>query len=120
MKYKKPKKTVKSGPEATGAKRFIRHMVARGWTCMKIGGGKFTIGWPDYYCHHPYYGHRWVEAKKPGGLLRESQIKRFTQLNKAGDHVFILRDERDYMKLFKKDKYGKLVDNWGDYLKWPK
>lgn len=114
MIYRKPKRTVRTGPEQRGANRLMIYMRARGWTCMKLGGGKFTVGWPDYYCFHKAYGHRWIEMKKPGGEIRQSQIKRFTDLNKAGDKVFVLRDERDYPVIFKEQ------DNWGMFIKMPK
>lgn len=76
-------------------------MVSKGWVCDKIGGGKYTVGWPDYWCWHPVHGERWVEMKAPGGKLRPSQIKRFSRWAKKGILVFICTDDTDYEKLFK-------------------
>lgn len=110
MKYR-IKLSPSTGPEAKGTTRLIRYMIARGWGCMKVGGGKYNTGWPDWYCYHHTYGHRWIEMKKDKGRLSPSQIKRFIKMNKMGDKIFVLRDERDYKVLFREH------DNWGDYLR---
>ena len=85
-------------------------MRARDWYIGKIGGGKFTVGWPDYYAFHRQHGHRWIETKTPGAKLRASQIERFRQLTNAGDSVYVLTDEKDYHKLFE-------TPNWEQYIR---
>jgi len=111
MKYKTPRKTVKTGPEAAGARRLMKYMRAHGWGCRKLHGGKYSPGWPDYYCHHPQHGHRWVETKAKGGKVRPQQIVFFNWLNKTGDKVYILEDETHYYRLFKE------TDNWKVYIR---
>jgi len=105
LKYKKknPK------PEAAGSNRLMNYMQAKGWLCMKLGGSKFTVGWPDYYCYHPRHGHRWVEMKAPGEKLRDSQIKRFTKMAAAGDKIFVCEDRDHYDRLLRPR------DNWRQY-----
>lgn len=102
MIYKQPR----TQSEAKGAKKLISLMESREWLCMKLGGGKFTVGWPDWYCYHERWGHRWVETKTIKGKLRPSQITRFIRMSVAGDKIFVLTNEKDYMKLFREH------DNW--------
>jgi len=105
MDYKKPR----TNPEAAGANRLSRLMRRKGWMIWKHGAGKFVSGWPDYYAAHPSWGTKWIETKAPGGKLRPSQIKRFSAMSKYGVEIWVLEDERDYMKLFKKP-------NWRMYM----
>ncbi len=107
MDYKKPRGPQ---PESIGARKLITLMVSKGWLCDKIGGGKYTAGWPDYWCYHRAHGFRWVETKAPGGRLRGSQLKRFSRWKKKGIKVFICEDDTDYEKLFKD------YDNWELYI----
>ncbi len=102
MNYHQPK----TQPEAAGARRLMKLMKSRGWLCMKLGGGKYTVGWPDWYCYHPKWGHKWIETKTIKGKLSRSQITRFIKMSLAGDKIYILTNERDYMKLFRN------YDNW--------
>lgn len=107
MRYKKPR----GQPEALGARRLVRHMEARGWMCDKLGGGPFTVGWPDYYCFHPQHGERWIETKAPGGKLSRSQTKRFSRWAAKGIKIFVMEDETTYNRLFQEG------DNWRQYLR---
>lgn len=105
MEYSKPK----GNPEALGAARLIKFMRAKGWSCWKVGAGKYVSGWPDYYCHHPIFCHRWIETKTLKGKLSSSQIKRFGELKKSGDKVFVLTDETHYPRLFKQPNWEQFI-----------
>ena len=96
MNHRKPR----GQPESKAANRLVQYMKARYWGIWKLGGGKFTVGWPDFYAFHRTHGHRWVETKTHEGRLRSSQIDKFRQLTDAGDSVYVLTDEKDYYKLF--------------------
>lgn len=84
-------------------------MRAQGWHCFKVGAGKFVAGWPDYYCLHPAYGHRWMETKAKKEKLTPAQLKRFKRLSDAGDKIYVLTGLEDYRVLFKER------DNWKHY-----
>ena len=61
----------------------------------------FQSGLPDYWCVHRKYGTRWIETKTDLGSLTESQWRVFAQIVKHGGGIWVLRDERDYLLLFK-------------------
>ena len=111
MDYKQPHKNVRTGPEATGAMRLKRFMIAKGWSLKKLHGGKYQEGLPDYVCMHSLHGLKWIEMKAPGGKLRQSQIKCFGEFEKYGQQVYVLEDEQDYPKLFK------TTGNWRAYIR---
>ena len=105
MNYKKPK----TSPEAAGSARLVRLMRRKGWGVWKHGAGKFASGWPDFWARHPKWGTKWIETKAPGGKLRPSQIKKFSEMAKYGEPIWVLESEEDYMKLFKEP-------NWRMYM----
>jgi len=110
MKYSKARKTVKTGPEAKGAKGLFTLMRSKGWYITKLHGGPYQSGLPDAYCYHHIHGHRWVETKAPKGKLRASQVKKFGELTDAGDKVFVLEDYTHYERLFREH-------NWMGYIR---
>jgi len=109
MNYKRPRNTVRTGPEAKGALRLRRYMEARGWMIKKLHGGKYQSGLPDLLCLHILHGLRWIETKAPKEKLRYSQEIFFAKMNKYGQKVYVLRDEKDYELLFQEN------DNWRQY-----
>lgn len=106
MQHSKPK----TQPESLASIKIIKYMKARSWACWKVGAGKYVSGWPDYYCVHHIFKHRWIEIKVDKNKLRASQVKRFRELTKAGDEVFVLENEGQYGKLFK-------PPNWEEYIR---
>lgn len=76
-------------------------MTVHGWYTKKTHGNVFSAGFPDYYARHKLYGPRWIETKTDIGQLTAAQKIVFPDLIKAGDGIWILRDERDYQLLFK-------------------
>lgn len=74
-----------------------------------MGSGKFVTGWPDYYAYHPKHGARWIETKAPKGKLRNSQIKRFGEMSKYGDSIWVLEGKDTYHRLFEDS-------NWRAYI----
>ena len=104
VEYRKPK----TQPEHQASNTLVNYMRGRGWGIWKIGGGRFTVGWPDFYAFHPEYGERWIEMKTPTGKLRASQIKRFINMSKHGVRIWVLTSYEQYMKLFQ-------TPNWRQY-----
>ena len=111
MKYREPRKNL----ESSGAKKFINFLQSKGWSCWKLGGGKFTVGWPDYYCYHKNFGHRWVETKVKNRKLRPSQVKKFREFAAAGDKIYVIEvnhsNEELYAVLFAD------YDNWRVFIR---
>jgi hypothetical protein len=63
------------------------------------------------YAAHKKYGSRWIEMKKPGEKLRDTQIEFITDFALAGVGVWVLTDGTplEYSKLFK-------PPNWERFL----
>lgn len=80
-------------------------MRAQGWVIWKLGAGKYVSGWPDYYCFHKMHGHRWMETKDKNEVLTPAQVKRFREMDSAGDSVFVLETYHQYQRLFKKPNW---------------
>lgn len=90
-------------------KQLIAYMQSQGWLCMKLGASKFAPGWPDYYCYHQKYGHRWLEMKSQYEKLTKAQKYRFDLMSRAGDKIFVCHSKEDYITLFEE------IDNWRKY-----
>lgn len=120
MDYKPPKHTVRTGPEAKGAKRLRIYMEARDWWFKKLSGSIYQSGMPDLLALHMIHGLRWIETKVEGGYLRDSQVHICATFAKYGQQVYVLRDERDYPLLFRVDEFGKPKDNWKQYVHVPR
>lgn len=97
--------------EKTGATNLIKYMRSKGWLCIKIPGNILLKGLPDYYCIHPTHGKRWIETKswRKSHCLEASQRTMFRKMTDHGDEIWVLRDSRDYKKLFR-------APNWHQYL----
>lgn len=109
MEYKPPRRTVRNGPEAEGASGLVKVMRRHGWSIWKLGGSKYSAGWPDYYAFHKVHGHRWVETKSNSGRLTPSQLERFSEMAAAGDKIIVARNEKDYEMILRN------TDNWRFY-----
>jgi len=50
----------------------------------------YQSGFPDLFCCHTRYGHRWLEVKKPVGYrFTPAQLETFPQLCAHGSGVWI-------------------------------
>lgn len=86
----------------------------KGWFVKSTHGNIYQSGFPDLFCSHSDYGHRWVEVKLPdmkGSKFTSAQLKEFPKFCANGSGVWILTadTEDEYEKLFK--QY-----NWFSYL----
>jgi hypothetical protein len=111
MKAFQPKK--KHGPEFYIQEALISFLRFRGWFIKPTHGNMFQSGFPDLFCTHYKYGHRWVEVKDPnrsGDPFTPAQRETFPLLcaNGSGVWVLIAATEAEYKKLFV--KY-----NWWQY-----
>ena len=87
-------------------------MIADGWFLKKLHGGYYQSGLPDYVAWHPKHGQRWIETKAPGGKVSRVQFEMFKIMEKYGQHVYVLEDEKDYHRLFEPE------GNWFEYYNW--
>jgi len=106
-----PKK--KHGPEFNIRESIMIFMQFRGWFVKITHGNIFSSGFPDLFCTHMRYGHRWVEVKDPnrrGDPFTAAQLEVFPLLcaNGSGVWVLVAATEAEYQKLFKKF-------NWWQY-----
>jgi len=106
-----PKK--KHGPEHEIQNDIIKFLRYRGWFVKPTHGNMYQSGFPDLFCTHYQYGHRWVEVKDPGRTgdpFTNAQREIFPLLcaNGSGVWVMVAATEPEYQKLFK--KY-----NWWQY-----
>jgi len=111
MNFNSPRNTVRTGPEAHGAKRLRIKMTAIGWHLEKLHGNKYQSGLPDYVAMHIRFGLVWIETKAPGGKLSQRQHQKFAVLEEKGQKIFVLENETHYGRLF-------TTPNWRQYIRW--
>lgn len=92
--------------------RMFRHL---GWFCKETHGNLFQAGFPDVFCTHTSYGHRWIEVKDPkrtGDIFTPAQHIVFPQLCANGSGVWVMTAAtvEEY------DKVLKGRPNWIFYL----
>jgi len=112
MKSFTPRK--KKKPETELQERIIDFLTLKGWFVKSTHGSMYQSGFPDLYCTHKTYGHRWIEVKMPhrtGDMFTSAQHETFPLLCQHGAGVWVLTaaTEREYEKLFKRF-------NWWVYL----
>lgn len=110
MKYRQPRRTVRTGPEKKGQDKLIAFLQSKGWHVEKLHGGMYQQGFPDLYAIHPIHEDRWIEMKAPGGKLRKSQKIKFPIWTRYGKQVYVLEGPEHYARLFKPR------GNWLNYL----
>ena len=106
----KPIKTLR--PEAQLQLDIIKMLRNYEWYVKPTHGNAYQSGFPDLFCSHTLYGHRWVEVKvTPYYKFTQAQLETFPKLCAHGSGVWILvaATRLEYDKLFKKP-------NWHVYL----
>lgn len=107
-----PKRSSKDGPEAKIQNDLIDYLKVRDWFVKVTIGNAYQFGFPDLFCTHTRYGHRWVEVKNPKKYcFTPAQLEDFPKLCANGSGVWVLTaaTEYEYRKLF-------LPCNWHTYL----
>ena len=74
----------------------------------KAHGSAYQRGWPDLYCVHPNFGSYWIEMKRPGEQLRQTQMDRIRKWHKFGVRIFVLEGAHQVNRLLEKP-------NWWHY-----
>lgn len=110
-----PKRTVANGPEAAIQEDITRMLRYKGWLVKHVTGNMYTSGFPDLFCSHVKYGHRWIEVKNPVAYhFTPAQLEFFPQLCAAGSGVWVLvaGTELEYKKLFTPCQWFTYLQIW--------
>lgn len=102
----------KKGPEAKIQEAIINALLIRRWYVKETHGNLYQSGFPDLFCTHIKYGHRWVEVKNPKHFVfTPAQMLTFPLLVANGSGVWVLvgPEDSEIDKLFK-------PCNWFTYL----
>jgi hypothetical protein len=102
------------GPEYFIQQDLIKYLEARGWLVERMIGNAFQTGIPDLYCHHPKWGYRWIDVKRPGKnySFTKAQKLKWPQWEsfRVGIWILTAANQEAYDKLFG-------PPNWRDYWK---
>lgn len=92
-------------------KEIINFLKLRDWDVSVTHGTSLMVGFPDLYVVHASFGARWVEVKRPGGKLTNSQRIKFTRWAACNIGVWVMEaaNEFNYQLLFG-------PRNWSTYL----
>lgn len=96
-------RNTKRGPEAIIQAEIIAFLRAKEWYVRETHGNVYQNGFPDLFCCHRKYGHKWVEVKNPEAFsFTAAQLSEFPLLCANGSGVWILvaATESEYNKLF--------------------
>lgn len=111
----------KHGPEWHIQRELVRFLRERGWLCERMIGNALQYGIPDLFCHHPRWGSRWIDVKRPKefSLTRRQRVK-WPVWGRFGCGIWILSaaDQQQYDLLFGppnwraywKPRYGEIPD----------
>jgi len=94
-------------------RELVRFLKARGWHCERMLANAFQDGIPDLYIHHPKWGGRWVEVKRPDSYsFTKAQRRKWPEWERFGIPIWILTAATD-------EQYGLLFGppNWRDFWK---
>ena len=110
------------GPEYHIQHALTEFLEARGWLVERMIGNAFQTGIPDLYCHHPKWGYRWIDVKRPGKnySFTKAQKRKWPEWDRKGVGIWILtaasQDAYDTLfqppnwKQFWKASWGQLPD----------
>lgn len=99
--------------EAERQQALVRYLTLRGWFVVTFIGNAYQTGVPDVWAHHPQFGFRWIDLKRPGAYsFTRAQRAKWPKWDAAGVGIWILEGdgENEYAKLFR-------LPNWRDYWK---
>lgn len=104
-----------SRPEAKVQAAIIAMLRNKEWFVKATHGNMYQSGYPDLFCCHRRYGHRWVEVKLPkGSRFTPAQVQDFPMFcaNGSGVWILIAATETEYRKLFKPPNWWHYLDLW--------
>jgi hypothetical protein len=81
----------KDEPEVNIQRKLVKLLRDKGWLVERILANSFQCGLPDLYCHHPQFGARWIEVKRPNDYsLTLRQRQKFPLWESFGVPIWIL------------------------------
>lgn len=92
-------------------RELVAFLQARDWHVERMSADAYQNGIPDLYCHHPKWGGRWIEVKRPTDYtFTRRQRQKWPKWSQAGIPIWILTaaTQEQYDLLFK-------PPNWRDF-----
>lgn len=79
---------------------IIKELQRLGWFVKATHGNAYQSGFPDLFCCHYDYGHRWVEVKKPKGWkFTSAQLENFPKFCAHRSGIWIAQTHVNIQKL---------------------
>jgi hypothetical protein len=91
-------------PELDIQSELVEFLASCGWLVEPMLADAFQTGLPDFYCHHPQWGERWVEVKRADNYtftLRQRQKWPGWEASGVGIWILTAATEEQYGLLFK-------------------
>lgn len=78
------------GPEAIIQQAVIKELRYLNWYVKSTHGDAYQAGFPDLFCCHMRYGHRWVECKNPLAYrFTNAQLENFPVMQAHGSNIWV-------------------------------
>jgi len=101
----------KRNVEALIQTAITKELMFKGWFVKDTHGNLYQSGFPDLFCCHTRYGHRWVEVKQPTGYrFTPAQLETFPKMCAHGSQVWVATTHEGIEELLMKPS------NWHMYL----
>ncbi len=85
-----PIKIHKGYPEEIIQNAIIKELRNLEWFVKVTHGNMYQFGFPDLFCAHRLYGHRWVEVKNPKAFsFTKAQREFFPQFCANGSGIWV-------------------------------
>jgi hypothetical protein len=98
-----PKSINTRDAEAIIQTAIIARLKVLDWYVKDTHGNMYQSGFPDLFCCHTKYGHRWVEVKCPHrsgtSAFTPAQLQEFPKLCAHGSGVWVATTHVDIEKL---------------------
>lgn len=90
---------------------IIKELTRLGWYVKSTHGNAYQSGFPDLFCCHYTYGHRWVEVKKPKGYkFTAAQLQDFPKFCEHGSKIWVATTHVGIQRLLMEPS------NWHNFL----
>jgi hypothetical protein len=101
-------------PEAELQQRWINYLRGLEWFVKPTHGNMYQQGFPDLFCSHSRYGHRWCEMKVRKNLhFTPAQLENFPKLCANGSGVWIIIDDIPFPRQY---ELLRKAPNWWTFL----
>jgi len=102
-------------PEAKLQGEWADYLRARDWFVKSTHGNMYQQGFPDLFCCHCGFGHRWCEMKIIKNLhFTPAQLETFPKLCAFGSGVWIVTDQLPFANQY--ELVTRRKPNWYTFL----